>query len=79
MYKRQGETWYVGAMTNEQARAVAIPLAFLGAGTFKAEIWRDGAGPNDVEHVVKSVSGRDVLDIPLSAGGGAAIAIKPAR
>jgi alpha-glucosidase len=75
--RRKGETWYVGAMTNEQARAVAIPLAFLGAGTFKVEIWQDGAGPNDVEHVVKSVSSRDVLDIPLSAGGGAAIAIKP--
>lgn len=74
--RREGETWYVGAMTNEQARTVAIPLAFLGGGRFKAEIWRDGAGPNDVEHVVKSVSGRDVLDIPLSAGGGAAIVIK---
>jgi alpha-glucosidase len=75
--RRKGETWYVGAMTNEQARTVAIPLAFLGAGTFKAEIWQDGAGANDVEHVVKSVSSRDILDIPMSAGGGAAIIIKP--
>jgi len=75
--RRKGETWYVGAMTNEQSRTVAIPLAFLGKGTFQAEIWQDGNGANDVEHVVKSISSRDVLRIPMSAGGGAAITIKP--
>jgi alpha-glucosidase len=75
--RRKGETWYVGAMTNEQSRTIAIPLAFLGGGKFKAEIWQDGAGPNDVEHVVKSVSGRDGLHVAMSAGGGAAITIKP--
>jgi alpha-glucosidase len=75
--RRSGETWYVGAMTDEQSRTVAIPLAFLGRGKFEVEIWQDGDGANDVEHVVKSVSKRDVLHIPLSAGGGAAITIKP--
>jgi len=77
--RRSGQTWYVGAMTNEQPRTVAIPLAFLGAGKFAAEIWQDGVGPNDVDHVAKPVSSRDVLQVPLSAGGGAAIAIKPLR
>lgn len=75
--RRKGAVWYVGAMTNEQSRTAAIPLAFLGGGKFEAEIWRDGAEANDVEHVVKPVSNRDVLQIPMSAGGGAAIAIKP--
>lgn len=77
--RRRGEAWYVGAMTNEQSRVVAIPLAFLGEGKFKAEIWQDGDGANDVEHAARSVSNRDVLHIPMTAGGGAAIAIKPVR
>lgn len=75
--RRSGETWYVGAMTNERARTVAIPLAFLGKGKFKADIWQDGGSANDVEHVVKTISSRDVLQVPMSAGGGAAIAIRP--
>jgi len=77
--RRKGDTWYVGAMTNQQPRSVTIPLAFLGPGRFKADIWQDGAGANDVEHVVKSTSSRDVLHLRMSAGGGAAIAIKPVR
>jgi len=77
--RRSGQTWYVGAMTNEQARSIAIPLAFLKAGKFRAEIWQDGAGANDVDHVVKQVSSREVLHIRMSAGGGAAIVIKPVR
>jgi alpha-glucosidase len=75
--RRSGETWYVGAMTNEQSRTAAIPLAFLGEGKFQADIWQDGGTANDVEHVVKLISNRDVLQIHMSAGGGAAIAIKP--
>lgn len=75
--RRSGETWYVGAMTNETSRAVAIPLAFLGEGKFKADIWQDGATANEVEHVVKSISSRDVLQIRMSGGGGAAVTIKP--
>lgn len=75
--RRSGETWYVGAMTNERSRTVVIPLAFLKVGKFKADIWQDGATANDVEHVVRSISNRDVLHIQMHAGGGAAIAISP--
>jgi alpha-glucosidase len=64
-------------MTNERSRTVAIPLAFLRGGKFKADIWQDGGTANDVEHVVKLISNREVLHIHMRAGGGAAIAIKP--
>lgn len=77
--RRSGRTWYVGAMTNAQPRTVAIPLAFLGKGKFRAEIWQDGATANDVDHIVKVTTNRDVLHVRMSAGGGAAIAIKPLR
>jgi hypothetical protein len=39
----------IGAMTNEQGRTLAVPLAFLGAGTFNATIYQDGA---DMNHLV---------------------------
>ncbi|HWU12709.1 MAG TPA: glycoside hydrolase family 97 protein [Caulobacter sp.] len=77
--RRKGEAWYVGAMTNAQPRSVTIPLAFLGQGKFKADVWQDGATANDVEHLVKSVSSGDVLHVRMSGGGGAAIVIKPVR
>lgn len=71
--RRSGRSWYVGAMTNEQEREVDIPLSFLPAGSFQATIWQDGAGPNDVERLVKRVTRRDRLTIRLARGGGAAL------
>ncbi len=41
--RRGGKDWYLGALTDETAREVAIPLTFLEAGThYKAVIYRDG-------------------------------------
>jgi alpha-glucosidase len=71
--RRSGKTWYVGAMTNEQARVVDIPLSFLPAGSFQATVWQDGAQPNDVNREVKRVTRNDRLKIKLAGGGGAAI------
>jgi alpha-glucosidase len=71
--RRNGGTWYIGAMTNEQERVVDLPLSFLPAGSFQATIWQDGAGPNDVERVVKRVTRRDRLSIKLAPGGGGAV------
>ena len=71
--RRKGKTWYVGAMTNEQARVVDIPLSFLPSGSFHATVWQDGAQPNDVDRVVKRVTRRDHLRIKLAGGGGAAV------
>jgi alpha-glucosidase len=76
--RRKGARWYLGAMTNEEARTVSIPLSFLGRGTFKATIWQDGAGPNDVERSVRTVRASDKLAIRMSAGGGATAVFEPA-
>jgi alpha-glucosidase len=75
--RRKGPRWYVGAMTNETARRVEIPLSFLGSGTFHATIWQDGAGPNDVQRTERSVGRADTLTIDMSRGGGAAISLEP--
>jgi alpha-glucosidase len=65
-------------MTNEQARTITIPLSFLGRGTYNATVWQDGAGPNDVERIVRKVRPGDTLTIKMSGGGGAAAIFEPA-
>jgi alpha-glucosidase len=76
--RRKGTRWYLGAMTNEQARTITIPLSFLGRGTYNATVWQDGAGPNDVERTVRKVRLGETLTIKMSGGGGAAAIFEPA-
>jgi alpha-glucosidase len=73
--RRKGKDWYVGAMGNEQAHAVKVPLAFLGDGKFKAKLWQDGAAPTDVKVTEQTVSAADTLELALAASGGAAVRI----
>jgi alpha-glucosidase len=75
--RRKGARWYLGAMTNERARSVTIPLSFLGRGTYNATVWQDGSGPNDVERTVRKIRGSDSLTIKMSGGGGAAATFEP--
>ena len=41
--RRQGQGWFLGAMTNWDPRDLEIPLTFLGPGEFEAQIFADGA------------------------------------
>ena len=43
MARRKGKEWYLGAMSNSQAREIDVPLEFLGSGSFTAEIYKDAA------------------------------------
>ena len=70
--RRSGDQWFVGAMTNEVARRLLVPLSFLPSGRFAAMIYGDGK-------TTASVVGRDtVLELLLARGGGAAISLRPA-
>ena len=77
MAKRSGSTWYVGGITNWDERDVTIDLSFLGSGSWKAEIFRDGANANrfgtDYKREFKDVKAGDKLDIHMAAGGGFAV------
>ena len=77
--RRKGKDWYIGAMTNETARRIEIPLSLLGAGRFEATLWQDGASANDVARTTRQVTSGDTLSVQMSAGGGAAIHIRPIR
>ena len=78
--ERGGADWYLGAATDEEARTLSVPLDFLEAGrAYAAEIYRDGPdahwhdNPYDVLIETRTVDADTVLDLPLAAGGGAAI------
>ena len=78
--RRKGADWYLGAMTNWDARDLEIPLSFLGEGAFDAKIFADGADADTVPtHVTissRQVMRGDKFTIHLASGGGAAVIFK---
>lgn len=77
---RKSENWYVGAVTDEEARTFSVPLAFLTPGKrYRAEIYRDGPGadwksnPKSIAIEKKVVTSADTLSLALAPGGGQAI------
>lgn len=75
-----GKNWYLGAITNREARKLSLPLSFLDAGkSYTAEIYSDGNGadykinPTPVNITSKVVNQSITLDLNLAPGGGTAI------
>jgi alpha-glucosidase len=78
--ERGGADWYLGAVTDEEARVLDVPLDFLEAGrSYRAEIYRDGEdahwhdNPYPVTVETRAVTSGDVLHLALAAGGGVAV------
>jgi alpha-glucosidase len=76
--------WYIGAITNEEQRALSIDLSFLDKEIqYTAEIYTDGKGasykenPYPIEILTKNVSNKDKLKLLLAPGGGTAIKFTP--
>jgi hypothetical protein len=79
------DEWYVGAITDEQARTVNIPLSYLTAKRpYVASLYTDAANAHwesspmayQIQHFL--VNDQTILKIALANGGGAAISLKPA-
>jgi alpha-glucosidase len=79
--RRQGKEWYLGSITNWTARDVRVPLDFLGAGKYTAEIYEDAAdAAENPKHVAirhQTVRKTDTLTLHLASGGGCAIRFVP--
>lgn len=75
--------WYVGGVTNGDARTTDVALDFLEAGKrYTATVYRDGPGADyrkdtrgDILIETKALKKGDRLSIPIGAGGGFAIRI----
>jgi alpha-glucosidase len=82
MARRNGQKWYIGAMTNWDSRDLEIPLSFLDQGDYEAWICADGPDADKVGTSVsiskKSMKAGDKLKLHLAPGGGAAVILAPA-
>ncbi|MEV0778125.1 glycoside hydrolase family 97 protein [Streptomyces sp. NPDC050428] len=82
--RRKGDTWYLGAITDEHDRTLRVPLRFLGRGPYTAEIYSDAAdtswhdNPLPIDVRTRTVRASTVLELRLVAGGGTAIRFRPA-
>ncbi|MFG6432886.1 glycoside hydrolase family 97 protein [Roseateles sp. LYH14W] len=75
--RRQGKTWYLGAMTGDQARTQKVSLGFLPPGTWRATIWQDGEVVRELRRTQRKVTREDVLSLSLATAGGAAVVLEP--
>ncbi|MFF3440675.1 glycoside hydrolase family 97 catalytic domain-containing protein [Streptosporangium sp. NPDC002721] len=82
--RRNGDTWYLGAITDENDRTLQVPLSFLPNGTFVAETYADAqettwkGDPLPVEIRKTLVKSSTRLSMSLVAAGGQAVRIRPA-
>ncbi|MEA2724845.1 MAG: alpha-glucosidase [Gemmatimonadales bacterium] len=84
--ERGGQSWFVGAITDEEGRTLDLPLSFLIPGRrYVAEIYADGPkaswvdNPLPVSITKRPVTSATRLRVVLAPGGGQAIRIRPAR
>ncbi|MEU6259393.1 glycoside hydrolase family 97 catalytic domain-containing protein [Streptomyces sp. NPDC047043] len=82
--RRNGSSWYLGAMTNETARTLSLPLSFLDDGTtYTATVYADGtpgSSPYRTPVVVstRTVTSATTLDVAMATAGGQAVVLTPA-
>lgn len=80
---RNSNAWFLGAITNEDARTVTVDLTFLDNFAYEAQIYRDGpdadwqTNPLSFETAFQTVAKSDTLTLTMAAGGGTAIAFIP--
>ncbi len=82
--RRQGEHWFLGSVTDENARRLNIPLDFLSPGqTYRANLYIDApeadwkSNPTAYRISEQTVSATDTLTLQLAPGGGAAVTLRP--
>lgn len=72
--RQNGDDWYVASIS-QNARTLSIPLSFLGAGTYTAQIYKDGTCASDIAYEEQSVTNSSTLSVDIKATGGATIRI----
>lgn len=79
---KNSDTWFIGAITDENSRTATIDLSFLDKGNYTATIYKDGKNahweknPQSYQIETKKVKNTTVLKIKLAAGGGCAIQLE---
>jgi alpha-glucosidase len=81
--RRSGKEWFIGSMTNSEARTLDVKLDFLGEGKYKLIAFEDAPDANvNAEKAVrtsKTVNKGDVITIKMAPGGGFAAWLEPMK
>lgn len=79
--RQHGNKWYIGAMTNWDARTLETTLDFLPEGNYNIEILTDGINASKYATDYKITTGQvkkgDVLKMKMASGGGWVAVITP--
>ena len=77
--RRSGTDWWVGTLNDGTARTLNLKLDFLGDGKYQAEIYTDAPdvdeNPNHLNKETRTVTRKDVIELPLAADGGSVLRI----
>ena len=78
--RRQGNTWYIGGITNWDARDLEVDLSFLGDKTYSGKLFKDGVNAHRIgrdyqSEAIQAKKG-DKVKIHLAPGGGFALTLK---
>ncbi len=83
MARRNGEKWFIGAMTNSEERELKISLDFLPEGKYKMTSFEDTEKTKEnaeiAELKVSSVKNGDDIKIRMVPGGGFAAVLEPLK
>lgn len=81
--EKGSEDWYVGGITDNEARSVNVALDFLEKGkNYRATLYSDGekagweSNPTDYRIEEKMVTSQDTLTVKMASGGGFALSLQ---
>lgn len=81
--ERETENWYLGAVSDENAREITVDFSFLEPGvTYNAKIYADGAdahfrdNPLSIDISEQEITSETSITFQLAAGGGLAISLE---
>jgi alpha-glucosidase len=79
--RRNGDRWFLGALTDRNSRNIPVKLDFLGAGSWKLKLWKDAADSDvNTRHLdteERIVTATDELSLHLARAGGAVACFEP--
>ena len=78
--RRQGDTWYIGGITNWDARDLEVDLSILGEKSYSGKLFKDGVNAHRIgrdyqSEAIQAKKG-DKMKIHLAPGGGFALTLK---
>jgi alpha-glucosidase len=72
--RKKAEKWYIGGMTDADARELPIDLSFLGDGSFSMEVFADGINVDkyaeDYKKEIIEVNKNAKVTAKMASGGG---------